>query len=343
MRLKPEQLQAHLERNGLAPVYVISGEEPLQMIESADTIRRHARSEGYEERIVLDTAQGFDWQQLTDELANISLFSSKKLIELRMSKPGREGGALLADYAIDPPPDIVLLISCERLDKQAQKSKWYTALDKIGINLPVRPIDAARLPDWIRQRLRQQGKQINAEAANLIAERVEGNLLAAKQEIDKLCLLLEGNVISAEDVLRCVSDSTRFNVFELVESALAGDTRRSLRMLEGLRSEGLDPAGIYGAMMWDFRRLCAMAWQIDSGTPVEKVFADYRIWDNNRKAAIRATLKRHDLQSLHRLLRQADMIDRKIKSSDRLLVWDILQAFFLSIAGKSLFPAEAVS
>ncbi len=343
MRLKPEQLQAHLDRNGLAPVYVISGEEPLQIIETADAVRQYARGEGFEERIVLNTAQGFDWQQLTDELANVSLFSSKKLIELRMGKPGREGGAVLVDYAANLPADTVLLISCEKLDKQAQKSKWFTALDKAGVSIPVWPIDAARLPEWIRQRLRQQGKQINAEAANLIAERVEGNLLAAKQEIDKLCLLSEHNNISTEDVLRCVSDSTRFNVFELIEAALAGDTQRSLRMLGGLRSEGLDPANIYGAMMWDFRRLCLMAWQIDNGEAIEKVFADHRIWDNNRKAAIRAALNRHDLRSLHRLLRQAGRIDRTIKSSDRLLVWDILQAFFLAVAGKPLFPAETVN
>ncbi len=336
MRLKPEQLQNNLERNGLAPVYTISGEEPLQMIECADQVRDFARHDGFEERVVLEVTKDFNWQSLTDELANMSLFSSKKLIELRMGKPGREGGAVLVDYANNRPADTVLIITCDRLDKQAQRSKWYSALDKIGICLPIWPVNISELPDWIRNRMRQKGKSITADAAKLIAERVEGNLLAAKQEIDNLCLLAEYAEVSTEDVMRCVSDSSRFDVFEMVVASMTGDAKRALHMLDGLRSEGLDPAGIYGALMWEFRRLCDIAWFVEKGEPVDKLLSSVRIWDNARKFAIKAAIRRHHSRGLQRLLREAVRIDQKIKSSERSQAWGMFESFFMALAGKPL-------
>jgi DNA polymerase-3 subunit delta len=342
MRLRAEQLAANLKKSGLAPIYLICGDEPLQVLECADAIRQHARQQGFEERMVLDATGGFDWNSLLNEISMLSLFSTKRLLELRMgsTKPGKEGGGALMQYAENPPADNVLIITSERLDKQAQQTKWYTALDKAGITIQIRPIDAAQLPAWIQSRVAGQGKQIGIAAATLVADRVEGNLLAAKQEIDKLCLLVTRPEITPDDVLAAVSDSTRFDVFELIETALSANTAKTIRMLDGLRSEGVEPGNIYGVLMWELRRLCSMAHQVKNGTPLERIFTDHRIWDNDRKQAIKITLRQHRTENLRRLLRFAVQIDRKIKSSDRMIVWDILQAFLLSMAGQPVMKYE---
>ena len=342
MRLRAEQLVTNLKKSGLAPVYLISGDEPLQVMECADMLRQYARQQGYEERIVFDVAGGFDWGSLLNEVATISLFSSKRLLELRMgsTKPGKEGASVLTQYATKPPVDNLLIITAERLDRQTQQSKWYSALDKAGATVQVWPVEAGQLPGWIKQRVSKQGKQISIAAATIIADCVEGNLLAAKQEIDKLCLLINKPEIRPDDVLAMVSDSARFDVFELIETALTANATRTIRMLNGLRNEGVEPGNIYGILMWELRRLCSMAYLVKTGTPLEKIFTDYRIWDNGHKQAIKNCLQRHRIAELHRLLRFAVQIDRKIKSSDRIIVWDILQAFLLTMTGHSIMKYE---
>jgi DNA polymerase-3 subunit delta len=342
MRLRAEHLAANLEKSGLAPIYLISGDEPLQVMECADAIRNHAQQQGFEERIVFDVTGNFDWNSLLNEVATISLFSSKRLLELRLgsTKPGKEGGSIMVKYAENLPVDNVLIITAGRLDKQAQNTKWFRTLDNAGITVQIWPVTTGQLPGWIKQRVARQGKQINMDAATLIADRVEGNLLAAKQEIDKLCLLINKSEITPDDVLKAVSDSTRFNVFELIESALTANTTRTVRMLNGLRSEGVEPGNIYGILMWELRRLCSMAYRIKTGAPLEKLFTEYRVWDNERQRAMKNCLHRHRIDDMHRLLRFAVQIDRKIKSSDRIFVWDILQAFLLSMAGYPVISHE---
>ncbi len=342
MRLRADQLLSNLKRSGLAPIYLISGDEPLQMMECADEIRQFARKHDFNERIVLDAGSNFDWNSLIEANANLSLFSSKRLLELRLgsTKPGKEGGKVLIEYAEQSSSDNVLIITASRLDKKNQQTKWYKALDKAGITIPIWPIELASLPDWIRQRVQKHDKQINTAAARLIADRVEGNMLAASQEIDKLCLLTEKNEIETNDVLSAVADSTRFDVFALIESALTGDLKRTMRMLKGLQSEGIDPAAVYGALLWEFRRLCSMAYHADSGKSLENLFTEFRIWDRKRKHAVKTVLHRHKTDDLHALLKTAIHIDRKIKSSDRVIVWDMLQSFLLSLIGKPIIKHE---
>lgn len=343
MRLRANQLAANLKKPGLAPIYLISGDEPLQVMECADTLRQHIRQQGFEERIIFDVTSGFDWNSLHDETAAMSLFSSRRLLELRLgdAKPGKEGSPVLTAYASSPPTDNVLIITSGKIDKQSQKSKWFTALDKAGIIIQVWPIDIAELPDWIIKRVQDQGIKISMPAAVCIAELVEGNLLAAKQEIDKLCLLISKPEITADDIHIAVADSTRFDVFELIEAALGGNPGRIIRVLQGLRSEGIELFSIYGVLMWELRRLCSMAYAVKNGVPFEKIFTDYRIWDNGRKQAIKSCLRRHHIEDLHRLFRAALKIDRKIKSSDRIIVWDIMEAFLLALAGHPLLPYES--
>ncbi len=338
MQLRAEQLPDEIERKGLSPVYLISGDEPLQLNEATDLIRLKAREQGVEERVLLDVATGFDWYRLIEESASMSLFTSRRLIELRMgsSKPGRDGGKVLTEYAEQLSRDNILLITSDRLDKRVQQSKWYKSLNKVGVTIQVWPIDTDRLPNWIRQRVQKYNKHITVDAAQLIADRVEGNLLAASQEIDKLCLLIDHNEITADDVIAAVIDSARYDVFELTECAYANNTKRLLRILNGLKSEGMEPMAIYGALIWDYRRLCTIAYHFDNGSTLEKLFAEYRIWDNKRKQAIKSILNRHNVKKLYELLRQANSLDRKIKSAEKHTAWDAILTLLLAFSGVNL-------
>ncbi len=338
MQVKVEQLPDTIRHKGLSPIYIISGEEPLQLNEAADFIRGKAREQGVGERVVLDVVAGFDWNTLIEENANMSLFASTRLIELRMgsSKPGREGGKILTEYAEQLAGENILLITSNRLDKQTRKSKWYKSLDKIGVTTQVWPIEADRLPGWIRQRVQKQDKHITAEAAQLIADRVEGNMLAANQEIDKLCLLVKNDEITIKDVLSAVTDSTRFDVFSLAECAYADEAKRLVRMLNGLKSEGIDPIAVYGALMWDYRRLCAMSYRLENGDTLDKLLFDYRVWDHKRKRAIKSILLRHDLKKLYKLLKQANALERTIKSAEKHNTWDTLLVLLLKFSGHDI-------
>ena len=340
MRLRSDQLEPHLQRSGLAPVYCLSGDEPLQMLEAADLIRLHARQAGVQERTVLEVDRGFDWNLLARESGNLSLFADRRLIELRLGghKPGKAGGDALTDYAGHINNDNVLLVSADKLDKAAQQSRWYRALDQAGVTVQIWPVDGDRLSDWIVQRMRRLGKQLQRDAAELIAQRTEGNLLAARQELEKLNLLVDKNRVDLEDVMESVADSARHDVFALIEQAYLGRTARVAVMLRGLRREGTEPIGIFGALMWEFRRLCSMADAIANGAAVERVLNDYRIWPQRRKAT-GMVLQRLKAGQLARLLAEANSIDRSLKGALRQDPWELLENFLFRLAGIRLqFP-----
>lgn len=340
MRLRAEQLLTSLKKSGLRRIYLISGDEPLQLMESADILRNHARQEGYEERIVFDATTGFEWNTLLDATATGSLFSQKRIIELRLGNtgPGREGTDILVKYCDNPPADDLLIVTSSKLDKQAQKTRWFTALEASGICIAVWPIAPEQLPAWIKERARLKGRHIESIAATFLAEQIEGNLLAAKQEIDKLCMLVKGDKINMDDVISAVADSSRHDVFELASSALSGDTVRTLHMLDGLKGEGFDPGKIYAPFMWDLRRVCLIAYQLQQGASLDKACAEQRVWDKKRKHAVKAALRRLKPDSLHNLLRQAGYIDRMIKSSDRELAWNSLKILLMQISGMPFMP-----
>ena len=334
MRLKPEQLPAHLDRCELLPVYYLSGDEPLQLQEAGDLVRARARVLGYEERIVLDVEAGFDWERLQQAGANLSLFSSKRIIELRLggNRPGREGGAALAGYAATCSPDNLLLFTSERIDRKTQQAKWFKALEQCGCCIQVWPVGASELPGWLRARCRRQGKRITREAAALIAQRVEGNLLAAQQEIDKLALLVDETEIDDEAVLKMVVDSARYDVFDLIENVFLGNPERISRMLRGLRNEGIEPLSVYGALMWRFRRAGTLAHDIAQGKPRDQVFSSYRVLAQHRKG-INRLLKRLSADRLSALLVQALEVDKALKGVVEADSWRLLETFMFNLAG----------
>lgn len=346
MKLNAGQLSKHLQGQ-LAPVYVVSGDEPLLCQEACDSIRNAARAQGFTERTVLHADAQFDWGQLYQAGASLSLFAERRLIELRIAngKPGDKGAAALLDYLSRPAEDTLLLISLPKLDSSTQKSKWAKALidGKDCQFVQIWPIELSQLPQWIRQRLSEAGCTASAEAIDLICARVEGNLLAAAQEIEKLKLLADGQRIDVETVQASVADSARFDVFGLIEATLNGDASHALRMLTGLRGEGVEALFIVAMLARELRQLSSLAHQYNQGVPLEKAFASARppIWDKRRPLVSKA-LQRHPLERWQQLLGLAQQVDAQVKGQAAGDPWATLAQLCMELAGKRLaLPMQA--
>ncbi len=340
MKLKPDQLKSHFAKS-IAPVYLVSGDEPLQVGEVCDAIRARARELGYGGREVMYVETGFDWGELHAAANSLSLFSERRIIELRLptGKAGDAGSKALVEYAQRPADDAVLLVITGKLDKAVMASKWVGALDKVGVVVQVWPVEVRQLPAWINQRMRAKGMRPDAESAALLAERVEGNLLAAAQEIEKLFLLYGSAPLNAHAIAEAVVDSARFDVYGLVDSALAGDAARAARMLNGLHSEGVEPVLVLWALAREIRSLAQMAYDIQTGTAADQVMAAHRVWDA-RKPLIKSGLKRNTLIQWQAMLRHAGQIDRIIKGVTPGSVWNEMLQLVLLMSG-TRFPVES--
>jgi DNA polymerase-3 subunit delta len=339
MQIQPEQLEARL-RGALAPVYFISGDEPLRVGEAADAVRARARAEGFDEREVLTVGTGFDWNSLAAAAGSLSLFSTRRIIDLRLpgGKPGDAGAKALRAYAEAPPEDTLLLITAGKLDPSARKSRWVESLDRTGVVVFVWPLDARQLAGWVRARLQRRGLDATPAAAALLAERVEGNLLACVQEIEKLCLLLGAGRIDERDVAAAVADSARFDVYDLVDAVLAGDGPRGVRILNGLQGEGVAPAVVLWALARDLRQLAPMVQARAAGQSTAAVLSRFRVWQS-RTAAFGRVLERLSGVECNRLLRRCALIDRVIKGQAAGNVWDELLQLSLWLAGVNAVPA----
>ncbi|BAP43285.1 DNA polymerase III subunit delta [Pseudomonas sp. 21LCFQ010] len=345
MKLAPAQLGKHLQGT-LAPVYVISGDDPLLCQEAADAIRAAARLQGFDERQVFSADSNFDWGTLLQAGASLSLFAERRLLELRLpsGKPGDKGAAALIEYCSRPAEDTLLLISLPKLDGSAQKTKWGKALidGQHCQFVQIWPVDAGQLPQWIRQRLSQAGLAATQDAVELIAARVEGNLLAAAQEIEKLKLMAEAGQITVDTVQAAVADSARFDVFGLTDAVLNGEAAHALRILEGLRGEGVETPVVLWALTRELRSLATMAMQYSQGMPLDKVFSSARppVWDK-RKPLMSKALQRLSSKRWNQLLLEAQRIDEQIKGQAPGSAWSSLGRLALLMAGQRLaLPAE---
>ena len=338
MKISAAQLSANLTRDANALWYLVSGDDPLLVQEACGLVRDSARRRGYGERLVFEVERGFDWGAFVHESRGLSLFAQRRLIELRLAsnRPGDDGAKALQDYASELPPDVLLLVVMPKLDGAAQKTKWYRILEHGGLVVQVWPVDGAQLPKWIMRRMREHGMTPTAEAAELLAERVEGNLLACAQEIEKMRLLYGDGAVDAQQVLDSVGDSARYDVFVLVDSALAGDGARCARILSRLRAEGVEPAVVVWALGREVRSMAAMAFAARGGVRVEQVMGRFRVWEK-RKAIVRAGLERHDVGDWWGMLRHVAQIDRAVKGARSGNVWDEMLQLALKMAGIGLF------
>jgi len=339
MRLKSAQLGNYLKRQGLSAIYLLTGDEPLQMMECADNLRAFARRQGFTERVVLTVETGFDWGSLDQYANSLSLFATKRLIEIRLGNksPGTDGTKALIAYTNNLPQDTVLLMTADKLDASKQKTKWFKALDEQSVVIQIWPLNISELPKWISQRMQQYGLQAASEAINLIAERSEGHLLACAQEIEKLRLLYGAGHIETAQVLEAVADSARFELFDWVDTVLAGNVQRCVRQLQGLQAEGVEPVLIAWALSKEIRTLSQMTYALNTGKRQEQVFKTFRVW-STRKNAISNAIKRYPKpRAWQKFLQRMLQIDRIIKGIGKGNPWDELQQLSLQVAGVKLF------
>ena len=334
MRCAPQDLERSLQR-GLAPVYLVFGDEPLQLREAADAIRRCAREQGFSERTCLEQGPQFDWSALAGEAGSLSLFAERRLIELRISGDGigRDGANAVRAYCERISDDLLLLMLAPKLDWKTLKSKWAQVLEERGgVVVQVRQLQGQALLKWLHQRLTTQGFQPNREAVMLLAERVEGNLLAADQEIAKLRLLREPGALDAETLLAAVNDSARYNLFDLTDAALAGDRARVDRVLRGLAAEETAPPLVLWVLAREIRKLAAVAFAVAHRQDLAPVLKEHQVWDS-RRAAVLAAAKRFPLPVLWSLLERCAEADRAIKGQFAAEPWTLLTSIAEGLAG----------
>lgn len=338
MQLRPDQLDAHLSRP-LAPLYLLHGDEPLLVLEAADAIRKAARKQGYEEREVLVAGPGFRWDQLALAGGSMSLFGSSKLIDLRIptGKPGRDGGDALQRHAAQPMDGVLTLITLPQLDWQVKKAAWFSALSNAGVALELNAPTLAQLPTWIASRLAHQQQTATSEALEFIAAHVEGNLLAAHQEIQKLGLLHPAGQLNLAQVEAAVLDVARFDVDKLRTALLAGDGARCARLLEGLRAEDTAPPLILWALAQETRTLAQLRAQLDRGDSFDSACKQARIF-GARQSAYRQAVQRCSTPLLRNSLLQAARIDRMIKGLTRGDLWDEFLQLALRLTQTRLAP-----
>ena len=340
MRLNLRQLPAKL-RAGLAPVYLISGDEPLLVDEALDLVRGAARDAGFGGRDRYVAERGFDWDVLQRSLDNLSLFAESELIELRLptGKPGDTGARRLVAIADDPPPDKVVIVITPALTGTAAKAKWAKRLAEAGVWIPVRAPDIAELPGWLEGRLQRAGLTCDRAAVELLAARVEGNLLAAKQEIDKLVLLASGGRVDLDAVRAAVADGARYDVFQFADAALAGDHRRATRILRHLEQEGVAATLVLWSLVREITTLRAVTHRASNGEPLGRALAAAGVW-RSREALMGKAARRLGVAGSRQLLRQAATADRVVKGARRGLAWNALTELTLALAGGSCLLAE---
>jgi len=319
-----EQLTRQLEA-GLKPLYVVTGDALLLAVEAADKIRSTAREAGYSERSTFVVEQYFKWAELRNSSQSMSLFAERKIIDIRIpsGKPGVEGAQALQDYVENLNPDILTLITLPKLDKTTQNSKWYGALQRHAVVVQADDIARSELPRWLAIRLKRQAQSVEPATLEFLADRSEGNLLAAYQEVQKLALLYPAGLLSFEQVKDAVMDVARYDISKLSEALLSGNAERYARILEGLRAEGTATVLVLWAVTEDIRKLGKVLQAMQRGGNVSSAIREARIWGANLKL-IEHAARRFKLVQIERAIQQAARLDKTIKGLRTGDVWDEL-------------------
>jgi DNA polymerase-3 subunit delta len=331
MPLRLDQLDNRLKQ-GLAPVYLLGGSELLLMQEARDAIFKAAAEEGYTERDLLEVRQHFDWDRLGESAGAPSLFAQRRIVDLRLptGKPGQEGARVLREWAENPDPDTLLVVSCEQWEKSQRTSKWAQALDQVGVQVDIWPVKPEEMPGWLAQRLRRAGLEPDREAVMVLAERLEGNLVAAQQEIDKLVLMKGSGPVTAGEVLLAVADSARFDGFQLVEFMLAGRASDALRVAAGLRRMGVATQPLVGAIATNLKTVEAYRQGMASQGNERAVFQKLRIWQA-RQAGLRAAGHRMDAKRLAEAWSRLAEIDQVSKGRPKGDAWHLLDQLIVRV------------
>lgn len=336
MQIYPDKLSATLEQ-GLKPVYLFSGSEPLQILEAVESVREACKTQGILTREVFEVSKDFNWDEFSAGASTLSLFAESKLTELRIKGEslGKNGLSAVAEYLASPPEGDVLIITMGALKAASVKAKWYQQIDKLGVTMRLWPVDPHKLPGWIQQRAKQQGMKLSFDAAELLSQRVEGNLLAAKQDIDKLQVLFENQSVDLEQVNEFTGDNARYNVFSMIETMLMGQEQSAVRALRGMANEGTHAMPIISILAREIRKLLSIKQQVENGAPLAATLKSMRVWGNNANAITQA-IPRLRLKQLEALLAHCASIDQMIKGMRQGNPWVEMEAVVLSLAGTSL-------
>ncbi len=313
MKLYADRLTSHLQNN-LAPCYLVSGDEHLLVEEALDEIRAAAREQGFTSRESQVAMSNFNWSELAAIGSNLSLFAERRVIELRLptGKPGRDGSAAICEFVERLGDELLLIVITPRLDKNNSNAKWVKTLSAKGIFLPIWPVELRELPRWIADRMRRAGLDPDREAVAMIVDRVEGNLLAARQEIEKLRMILGEGPVTGEDVSTAVANSSRYDVYKLVDAAVSGDAQRAMKILNGLRGEGTEPVMVIWALTRELRTLVRLADTVRQNSDLGAAMNAARVW-KKRQAMIRACIGRHRHTDFYRLLKATGRADAAAK------------------------------
>lgn len=324
MQITSEELQRHLA-SGLKPLYVVHGDALLLAVEAADSIRAAGRAAGYSERETFIAEQHFKWSELRNSAQSLSLFAERKIVDLRIpsGKPGAEGGQALQDYVANMRTDILTLISLPKLDWSAQKSQWFTSLEQHGVVVSADDVPRNGLPRWISARLKRQQQGADEATLEFLADRCEGNMLAAFQEIQKLALLFPAGDLSFEQVKEAVMDVARYDIFKLSEAMLSGNVARFARILDGLRAEGTATVLVLWAVSEDIRTVGKVLQAVQRGSNTGSAMRDLRV-RRDRQPLIEHAVRRVKFPLVERALQQAARLDKTIKGLRQGDVWDEL-------------------
>lgn len=325
-------MEQHLQQ-GLAPVYLISGDEPLQLGEVVDAVRGAAKKAGFEAREIFSEDTGIDWNSLTVSAGSLSIFSDKKIIDLRLpsAAPGMEGSKALVSYCEQLPEETLLLISTGKLTPESLKTRWFHALEKAGVVVQVWPLEGQGLLRWLQQRMQRRGLQVDPDGVKELASRVEGNLLAAAQEIEKLFVLYGAGRISSDQIMDVVADSSRYDVFKLIDNVLAADINRIFKILHGLQAEGIAAPIVLWALTREARTLIKIKHALSLGQNRDIVYKNHQIWEK-RQQMVGSALNRLGQNDLNKLLELSAKTDRQIKGQERGDPWETLLKICMAFA-----------
>lgn len=340
MKVYPEKLAARLKQ-GTDPLYIVSGDEPLLVQESCDLIRHALRRSGYSERQLFHVGAKFDWQEVLFNANSMSLFSEQKLLEIRHpGKLDKTAIDALKTYVADIPADTAMLLVLPKLDKKTETTAWFKALDKVGVHVAIWPVAVEQLPKWIAARFVAAGLKPSNDAVTAMVDRIEGNLLAAMQEIERLKLIIEGDTIDAEQVLEGVADSARYSVFALIDAAVSQDPVRTLKVIQGNRDEGAEMGYIVAMLGRELRTLINISRSVEQGQRVDTVMQSHYVFANRRALVAKciAARPRRVLESVQRQVSQLDKLNKGIGVGNS---WDLLTRLMLELAGKPVLVSRS--
>ena len=336
MKIKPDQLAGYLNKSS-SQTYLVCGDEPLIAEESSDAIRQHLKQQGFEEREVLFVEAGFKWEYLLECANALSLFAENRLIEIRLGsqKINKAAAKILLEYLQYAPAENTLLIIADKLDAGAKKSAWYKNIEQKGLIVEIWPIENQQLPGWLKKRASTLNLQLDDDAVNILCERIEGNLLAAKQELDKLQLQHSNKRLTADDIVNSVSDSSRYDVFALMDAVIFAQSERSLKILQVLKQEGVEATIILWAISREIRLLHTVKTGLSQGLSYESLCGKHRIW-GKKKTRLKQAAMAQNFATLEQLLRQSAVADQIIKGMAQGDCWLLISDMLLTLCGTQL-------